>query len=123
VHRAAHGLTCKGLVNTGQLEDDPARLDVGDPPLRRTLTGTHAGLGRLLRQRTVRVDVDPHLAATLDVASHCDTRRLDLAVGDVRRLQSLDTEVAERDLRATLRRAGARRVVLLAVLDPAGDQH
>src|SRR5690606_5855910 len=39
------------------------------------------------------------------------------------RLESLDAVLAERDLRATLRRAGARRVVLLAVLEPARDQH
>src|SRR5699024_5463119 len=65
------------LVDTGDLEQHAARLDVGDPPLGGALAGAHAGLGGLLGERTVRVDVDPHLAATLHVAGHRDTRRLD----------------------------------------------
>ena len=90
------GLAGDLLVGYGQLEQHAAGLDVGDPPLRRALAGTHAGLGRLLGQRTVRVDVDPHLAATLDVPGHGDTGGLDLAVGDVGRLEGLDAVVTER---------------------------
>src|SRR5690606_22754394 len=123
VLRAAHGLARELLGDTRELEHHAARLDVRDPPLGRALAGTHAGLGGLLGQRTVGVDVDPHLAATLDVTGHRDSRGLDLAVRDVGGLESLDAEVAERDRRATLRGAGAPRVVLLAVLDPARDQH
>src|SRR5699024_4620573 len=116
--RAAHGLACKLFIDTGQLEHDPAGLDVGDPPLRRTLAGTHAGLGRLLRERTVGEDVDPHLAATLDVAGHGDTRGLDLPVRDVGRLESLDAVVAEGDRGAAGGLTGTLGVVLLAVLRP-----
>ena len=63
------------------------------------LTGTHSGFGGLLRQGTVREDVDPDLTATLDVTGHGDTGRLDLTVGDVRGLESLDAVVAERESR------------------------
>src|SRR6185503_11833491 len=73
--------------------------------------------------RAVGVDVDPHLAAALDVPRHGDTSGLDLPVRDVGRLDGLDAEVAEGELGATLGRAGALGVVLLAVLDPAGHQH
>src|SRR5690606_37441836 len=91
--------------------------------LRRALARAHAGLGRLLRERTVGEDVDPDLAAALDVPGHRDTRGLDLAVRDVRRSQRLDPELAEVDLRAAGRLTGPRRVVLLAVLDLAWDEH
>src|SRR3712207_5999769 len=119
----SHGLAGHGLGDTGQLEQHAAGLDVGHPPLGRTLTGTHAGLGRLLGERTVRVDRDPDLAATADVPGHGDTGGLDLPVGDVRRLEGLDGVLTEVDLGAALRTAGPARVVLLAVLDAPGDQH
>src|SRR3712207_9288039 len=47
-------------------------------------SGTHAGLGRLLGERAVRVDGDPDLPTTADVAGHGDTSGLDLPVGHVR---------------------------------------
>src|SRR5699024_6613315 len=116
-------LTCNLFRDTRQLEHHTAGLDVGDPPLGRALTGTHAGLSRLLGQRTVRVDVDPDLSTTLHVTRHGDTRSLDLPVGDVGRLESLDAEVTERDRPAALGQAAAARVVLLAVLDATRNQH
>src|SRR5258708_2325084 len=76
-------------------EHDTAGLDVGDPPVGGAVAGTHAGLGGLLGERAVRVDVDPDLAATLDVTGHRDTSGLDLTVGDVGGLESLDAEVTE----------------------------
>src|SRR6185437_14318648 len=123
VHRQTHGLTSDVLGHTRDLEHHAARLDVGNPPLRGALSGTHAGLGRLLGQRTVGVDVDPHLSATLHVARHRNTSGLDLAVRDVGGLEGLDAVVAERDLGATLGSAGTTRVVLLAVLDSTRNQH
>ena len=42
---AAHGLAGEGLVDTAELEQDASGLDVGDPPLGCTLTGTHTSLG------------------------------------------------------------------------------
>src|SRR5665811_1953137 len=123
VHSQTQCLSSDILGNTRELEQHATRLDVGDPPLRRTLSGTHAGLGGLLGQRTVWVDVDPDLAATLHVAGHRNTRGLDLTVGDVGRLKSLDAEVTESDLGAARGSARATRVVLLAVLDPTRNQH
>src|SRR6202044_3934045 len=90
VDRAGQRLTGDGLAGIGQLEQHPARLDVGDPPLRRTLARAHAGLGRLLGDGPVRVNVDPHLAATPDVPVDGDTGGFDLPVGQVGRLQRLD---------------------------------
>src|SRR5690606_16725114 len=123
VDRASHRLAGYGLVREAHLEHDPPRLHVGHPPLRRALTGTHAGFGRLLGQRTVGEDVDPNLPATLDVPGHGDTGGLDLPVGHVTVLERLDSEVTEVDLRATLGGAGTPRRMLLAVLDLAWDEH
>src|SRR6185437_879643 len=76
----AHGLAGERLGNSGELEHDAARLDDGDPVLGRALAGAHAGLRGLLRRRLVREDVDPDLAAALDLARHRDAGRFDLAV-------------------------------------------
>jgi hypothetical protein len=57
------------------------------------------------------------------VAGHGDTRGLDLTVRDVRRLESLDAEVAEGDRGAAGSLTGALGVVLLAVLGPPGNQY
>ena len=70
-------------------------LDDGDPELGVALAGTHAGLGRLLGDRLVGEDVDPHLAAALDGAGHGDTGGLDLAGGQPARLERLDAVLAE----------------------------
>src|SRR5262249_56652557 len=122
-HRATHRTAGRDLVDARELEHDAAGLDVGDPPLRRALAGAHAGLGGLLGQRAVGVDVDPHLAASLDVPGHGDTSRLDLAVGDVVSLDRLDAEVAERQAGAALGGATPRGGVLLSVPDPSRPQH
>src|SRR5215207_7341639 len=111
------------LVGVTQLEQHSSGLHVGDPPLRRTLTGTHPGFGRLLGQRTVGEDVDPHLAATLDVPVDGDTSGLDLPVGDVGMLQRLDAIVTEAHRRPTAGDAALPGMVLLAVLYLAGNQH
>src|SRR5580704_6579093 len=44
VDRAAQRLLGDWLGDTGKLEQDPAGLDVGDPPLRRSLARAHPGL-------------------------------------------------------------------------------
>src|SRR6202011_3228837 len=123
VDRAGQRFTRDLLVGVAQLEQHSAGLDVGHPPLRRTLARTHPGFGGLLGQRTIREDVDPHLAATLDVPVDGDTSGLDLTVGDVGVLQRLDAVVAEAHRRAAAGNPALARVVLLAVLDSAGNQH
>src|SRR5660398_187236 len=98
---AAQFPASKILGNSGEFKHHSTGLDVGDPPLRRTLTGTHADFGRLLGQRAVGVDVDPHLSTTLDVTGHGNTSSLDLTVRHVRWLDSLDAVVTKRHLGAT----------------------
>src|ERR1700730_17027769 len=70
------------LRHTRQLEHHAARLDDRDPVLWRAFAGAHAGLGGLLRGRLVREDVDPDLAAALDLSRHGDAGRVDLAGRD-----------------------------------------
>ena len=91
--RIASRASCSS--HAGELEHHAARLDDGDPALRVALAGAHAGLGRLLGERLVRIDVDPDLAATLDLARHRDTSGLDLAVGEPAGLEGLEAVLAE----------------------------
>src|SRR5215472_4738999 len=123
VHRAAQRLPGDGLRHARQLEHDPARLHVGHPPLGGALAGTHPGLGRLLGQRAVGVDRDPHLPAAADVPGHRDPGGLDLPVGDVGVLHGLDAVLAERHPGPALGRPVPVRPVLLAVPHPPRDQH
>src|SRR5205085_9010805 len=118
-----HRLARQRLRHAGQLEHHAAGLDYGDPALGRALAGSHPGLGRLRRNRLVREDVDPDLAAALDLAGHRDTGGLDLAVGDPAARQRLEPVLAELDPRAALRVAGHAAAVLLAVLDALGGEH
>src|SRR5699024_6639177 len=77
----------------------------------------------LLGQRTVWVDGDPYLATTLDVAVDGNTCCLNLTVGDVSRLQSLDCVVTESDAVTTLGQTATVRAVLAAVLYALRDKH
>src|SRR4051812_30733471 len=95
--REAHGLASEILRHPGELEHDAARLDDGNPAFGVALAGAHAGLGRLLGEGLVREDVDPHLAATLDLAGHRDTSRLDLAIRQPPGFEGLEPVVAEVD--------------------------
>src|SRR5439155_23090929 len=77
---------------------DAARLDDGDPALPLPLPGAHPGLRRLLRDRLVGEDRDPHLPTTLDVTGHRHAAGLDLAVRDPSRLHRDDRVVPVLDL-------------------------
>src|SRR3954453_11756979 len=68
-------------VRVRELEQHPPGPHDGDPELGVALARTHAGLGRLLGDGLVGEDVDPDLAAALDLARHGDTGGLDLAGG------------------------------------------
>src|SRR5256885_2733936 len=58
------------LRHPGELEHHAPRLDHGDPVLRRALARAHSRLRGLLGRRLVGEDVDPDLAAALDLARH-----------------------------------------------------
>src|SRR5689334_7875669 len=117
------GLAGHDGVGVGELEEDPTGAHDGDPPLRVALARAHAGLGGLLGDGLVGEDVDPDLAATLDVAGHGDSGGLDLAVRDPSRFEGLDAEVAEVHARATLGEPGHPATLGLAVANLAGHQH
>src|SRR2546426_6926562 len=95
-----------------ELEHHPARLHHRHPPLRIPLALPHAGLGRLLRDRLVGGQPDPHLAAPLHFAGERHARRLDLAVRGPPRLERHEPVMAERD------RVAARVHPLGAALEP-----
>src|SRR5690606_21311537 len=73
----AHRLASKLFRHAGQLEHHASGLDDRNPLFGVSLTGAHAGLGRLLGHRLVGKDVDPDLSATLDLAGHGNTSGLD----------------------------------------------
>src|SRR5580704_14029928 len=98
------------------LEDHAARTYDRDPAFDTTFTGTHAGLGRLLRERVVGEDAHVDLAEPLDRARDRDAGGFDLACGDPARRQDLQSVVAERDLVAALRIAAEVALLHLAKL-------
>src|SRR5687767_1518977 len=106
-----------------QLEQDAARLDAGDPELRRALARAHADFGRLRRHRNVRENADPQAALTADVALDRAAGRLDLARGDPLRLHGLEAEGAEVELGPTLGIAVDAALEGLAELGALGLQH
>src|SRR5207302_4211879 len=111
------------LGHAGELEHDAAWLDHGDPAFGRALAFAHAGLGRLLRVRLVWEDVDPDLAAALDLARHGDTSRLDLPVRDPAAVHRLQPVVAELHGRLALRLAAAATTMDFAELRLLWHQH
>src|SRR5687767_14734143 len=121
--REAHRLTGERLRHAGELEHHAAGLDHGDPALGVALAGAHAGLGGLLRERLVGIDVDPDLAAALDLAGHRDTGGLDLAVRQPAGLEGLEAVLAELDPLLPARHPGLAPAVDAAELDALGRQH
>src|SRR4029077_4171797 len=91
--------------------------------LGRALARAHARLGRLLRHRLVGEHVDPDLAATLDLARHRDTGRLDLPVRQPATLERLEPVLAELDVQLPARGPAPASAVLLAVLDALRRKH
>src|SRR5581483_2282153 len=105
------------------LKNDLAGTHDGHPVIGRALALAHTGFSRLLGHGLVGEQAQPHLAAALDETRHGDARRLDLAVGDVARLQDLQAVVAEGQRRAAPRLATAAPALLLAVLNFFRHQH
>ena len=87
------------------------------------LAFTHTGFGRLLGDRLVREQPDPHFAAALDRAGHGHAGRFDLPVGDPAAGERLQPEVAESDSGAAPGLAGHAAALLLPVLDLLRHHH
>src|SRR5262249_34471527 len=119
----AERLACERLGDAGQLEHHAARLDHGHPRLGRALALSHARLGRLLRHGLVREDVDPDLAAALDLACHRDTSRFDLAVREPRDAGRLQAVVAELHRVLAFRHPTSAAALVLAELRFLGKKH
>src|SRR5438094_8790215 len=80
-----------------ELEHHPARLHHRHPAFGIPLALPHPGLGRLLGDRLVREQSDPHLAASLHLARQGHARGLDLTVRHPPRLERHEPVMAERD--------------------------
>src|SRR5438309_1554526 len=123
VRREAHRLTRSLLRDARHLEQDAAGEHDRHPAFRLTLATAHSCLRRLLGERVVGKHADPDLAATLDVARHRASSRLDLTVGHPAGFDRLEPIRAEVERAATVRSAGTATTMELAVLGPLGHQH
>src|SRR6267154_4108790 len=86
-------------------ENHPAGLDPRHPQFRRTLAGTHAHFGGLLRHRHGRKNPDPDAAGALHVTGERAACGLDLTGGDALWRHRLQAELTERQRRARSRNA------------------
>src|SRR5664279_4061699 len=80
------------------LENDATWANDGHVAFDAALTGTHAGFGRLLRERVIREDADVDLSELLHRARDCDASRFDLTRREPARSENLKTVIAERNL-------------------------
>src|SRR5207244_12819198 len=100
------------------LQHPPSRFHHGHPPLGVALALAHPRLGRLLGDRLVGKQPNPHLPAPLHLPRECDARRLDLPVGDPPPLERHQTVVAERHGVAARGHPLGAALDALAKLDP-----
>src|SRR2546430_983843 len=101
----------------------PAGLHDRDPSFRIPLALPHPRLRRLLGDRLVGEQPDPHLAAALHLTRQGHTRRLDLPVGDPAGLERHETVMAERDGVAARGHPLGAALEPLAELDALRCQH
>src|SRR5215204_1260153 len=101
------------LGDAVDLEHDAAGRDARRPELGRALALAHAHLGRLLRHRHVREDPDPDPPLALHLARDRAPRRL----------ERLEAELAEIELRAALRGTADAALEGFAELGLLGLQH
>src|SRR5215210_1603937 len=111
------------LRHAVDLEHDAAGLDARRPIFRRALTGAHAHFGRLLRDRHVREDADPHPAGALHGARDRAASGLYLARGHALGIDRLQAELTEVEVRAALGQTMNAAFELLTELRFLGLQH
>src|SRR3984957_20215914 len=123
VGRQRHGFLGGHFVHARHFKHDAAGLHYRNPLFRSTFAFAHAGFRRLLSEGLVRENSDPQLSATLDEARNRYARSFNLAVGDPRALERLQTVLAKRQIAAAPGFAGAPPAHLLPVLHLLGHQH
>src|SRR5690606_8461899 len=101
----------------------PPGLDLRDPELDVALALALAHLERLLRDRLVREDPYPDLAAALHVAGHRATRRLDLARRQLTPADGLEAVLTEAHRIAAGRKTGVAALELLSEFGSFRLQH
>src|SRR5882762_6342709 len=98
VRSQTHGFHRINTRDAFHLEENAAGLDYGDPMIGSAFAFTHTGFGGLLGHRLIGKYPNPDLATALDETRDGDTAGLNLPVGNVTRLERLDSKVAEREL-------------------------
>lgn len=84
-----------GRFDAIDLEEDAARLDLGDESYWITLTLSHLYFGRLLREWVIGEDADPDFAGLRGVTGHDFTSRFDLVGSDASVLHGFQTKRTE----------------------------
>src|SRR5690606_27763041 len=117
------GLAGEFFADSVHFVEHLARLDLRDVELGVPLALAHPDLGRLLGNRLVRKDPDPHPTATLDVAGHGAPRGLDLAGRQAAPADRLQPVLTEGNEGAAGRETLVAAFLFLAVLASFGLQH
>ena len=119
----AQGFAGHVVGDAVDFKHDPARVDARGPVLDRALALAHPHFGRLVGDRHVREDADPHPALALHLTRDRAAGRFDLARGDAFRLDRLQAIGAEVQREAALGDPVDLALELLAVLGLFRRQH
>ncbi|CAH1659843.1 hypothetical protein CHELA1G11_11642 [Hyphomicrobiales bacterium] len=106
-----------------EFEHDAAGMDTRRPIFRRALALTHTHFSRLVGHGKIRENPDPHAALALHLTRDRASRRFDLPGSHALWLESLETELAEIEVRTALRGAVNTALELLTKLGLLGLQH
>src|SRR6185312_7905776 len=116
MRRQPHGFLCVGPAYAFHLKQHFPGTNNRHPVVGSAFAFTHTGFSRLLRDRRVRKQTDPDLAAALDETRHRHTAGLDLTIGDPARLHYFQSVVSEGQLASAPGLTAHASALLLAVL-------
>src|ERR671919_718759 len=101
----AHGFAGHHFIDPLHFVEDAARSHHGNPEFWCTFSLAHTGFLGLFRDRLVRKDANPNLAATLYMARHGDTPGLNLSVCKPARLKCFEPKTPIVEARPAVRDA------------------